>query len=562
LIFGFVQLLAVPMCFLNAQENKKEQAKKNPIVQPLNINAVQQDSNKSTPKISQKPLPKFDLPEYVITGVAAIDLPKLEKVWLDDTLNALGMESESFKNSRRGRETIKLELKNQMNADQAVTDKYSGLLHAGIGTYFTPQLGLWFGQTISDFHYAFGGTYHLTKGYTQNTDQSGGGFSATGGTIINPNIQIFQGAELNGKIDYKSESYRFYGSTTPDFQRTISDLQLQLDIENQKVDGFPYSAGILIGNFNAVDSSLSASETRFDLHAQASLSIGSLPMQAKFRWISATGGLQLMDISGGVQNYQFAGMIFEGFLHFYWAQGSFGQNLVRLRPNLTASYQMSARHRIYVAYKPMFLPMTLSSNTQVNRFLSMTSVVRQTDITDAGEIGIESDWSGAIQTNVSFSVQSVRDLTMYSDSLRRGVWMTAFGEHTTVVTLCGEVVAKLESNDYFASNIILRYVNDSYWNKAIPYTPNIEGNFSAHHKFGRRIGAGVFMKFVGERKTDLNGDASLPKYIVIDVNGEYTPLNFLKVVIGMKNLTGSRYEIWKGYQEFPMTMHAALQIKW
>jgi outer membrane receptor protein involved in Fe transport len=255
-------------------------------------------------------------------------------------------------------------------------------------------------------------------------------------------------------------------------------------------------------------------------------------------------------------------MIFEGSLHFYWAKGTAGQNLVRLRPHLTASYQLTASHRIYASYMPIFLPMTLSSNTQVNRFLSTASVVRQTDITDAGEIGIESDWSSAIQSHISFNVQSMRDLTMFSDSSHSGIWVTAYGGRTTVVTLCGEVVAKLKSNDYFASNIILRSIKDSYWNKAIPYTPNLEGSFSARHGFGRKIAGSVYIRLVGERKADFDGDVSLPKYIVIDMNGEYTPFNFIKIMIGMKNLTGTRYEIWKGYQEFPMTIHAALQIKW
>jgi outer membrane receptor protein involved in Fe transport len=131
-----------------------------------------------------------------------------------------------------------------------------------------------------------------------------------------------------------------------------------------------------------------------------------------------------------------------------------------------------------------------------------------------------------------------------------------------VVTFCGEMVAKLKSNDYFASTIILRSTKDSYRNKVIPYVPTVEGSCSAYHKFGRTTAARIHLRFAGERKADLIEIVTLPQYVVVDISGEYTPFDFLRFTVGIKNLTGMRYEIWRGYQEFPMTMHVSLQIKW
>jgi len=42
---------------------------------------------------------------------------------------------------------------------------------------------------------------------------------------------MIQNAALDGGFGYKSESFRFYGSTTPNLQRTISDFQLKVGIE-------------------------------------------------------------------------------------------------------------------------------------------------------------------------------------------------------------------------------------------------------------------------------------------------------------------------------------------
>jgi outer membrane cobalamin receptor len=70
------------------------------------------------------------------------------------------------------------------------------------------------------------------------------------------------------------------------------------------------------------------------------------------------------------------------------------------------------------------------------------------------------------------------------------------------------------------------------------------------------------VRFAGERTTNLAGTATLSKYVVVDVSGEYTPIDFLRLTAGIKNLTDSQFEIWRGYKEFPLTMHVDVQIKW
>ena len=210
----------------------------------------------------------------------------------------------------------------------------------------------------------------------------------------------------------------------------------------------------------------------------------------------------------------------------------------------------------------MFVPMTLASNIIINRYLSTASIVRHEYITNAGELGIESNWTEAMRSRVSLNVKSARDLPMFSDSSRKGVWMLAYGGQATIVTFCAEMVAKLNSNDYFASNILLRSTNDSFLGGKIPYAPAIEAWCSAIHKFGTEISVSADVRFCGERTTDLAGTASLSKYAVVDVSGEYTPVDFLRFTIGIKNLTDSQFETWRGYREFPLTMQVDVQIKW
>ena len=259
--WSFMLLLFIPLTALLAQENQKEQEKKNPESQNLDIGAPQQDTSISVPQAVQRQLPKFDLPEYVITGVASVDLPKVEKISFEDVEDVMHTKRKSFWNKQRDRETMELEVK-RLDDSKAELNIYSGMVQAGIGSYFTPQAVFWIGQSLSKYQYTFGGTYHLTNGFAPHTDQSDGSFTAAGKTYLASNVPVIQNAALDGGFGYKSESFRFYGSTTPNLQRTISGFQLNVKIENQAANDLPYSAGISFENVDVSDSSASANETR------------------------------------------------------------------------------------------------------------------------------------------------------------------------------------------------------------------------------------------------------------------------------------------------------------
>jgi len=557
-----ILLLFMQEKVLLAQEEPLENNKKNPVARHVGISAQQKDTSKAKTKTTQQPLPKFDLPEFVITGTASIDLPKIEKIMVDDNATVPQPMLESSEKSLRDRETLALEMKSHGGDSKAEASKYSGFVKAGIGTYFTPQAELQFGQSFPEYFYFFGGKYFLTKGYAPNTDQSSGDFMASGGTTLTSSVPILRNATSNGRLGYRSESFHFYGSATPNLQRTLSDFQLQAELENQTLNDFPYSAGISLENMDISDSSISTSNTRLDLNYQTTLPIASLPIQPKLHLMCATGGLGFMDLSAGVQNYWFGAILFEGSLHLYWAKGMAGQDLVRLSPQLMASYQIASQHRIFVSLEQKLVPMTLASNIIANRFLSVASFVKHENITGAGELGIESNWTKAVQSRVSLNVKSARDLPMFSDSSRQGVWILAYGGRTTIVTFCAEMVAKLNSNDYFASNILLRSTNDSFLGGEIPYAPAVEVWCSAIHRFGTAIAVSADVRFAGERTANLAGTATLSKYAVVDVSGKYAPFDFLRLTTGIKNLTNTHFEIWCGYREFPLTMQIDVQIKW
>ena len=176
-------MVLMSVTVVRAQENRMEKEKKNPESQNSDFGTQPMDTSTTDSNAVQRQLPKFDLPEYIITGVASVDLPKVEKISFEDVETMMRPKMKSFGNRHRERETMELEMK-RLNDSPAELRTYSGIVQAGIGSYFTPQAEIRFGQSLPEYQYTFGGTYHLTKGFAQYTDQSDGSFTAAGTTYF------------------------------------------------------------------------------------------------------------------------------------------------------------------------------------------------------------------------------------------------------------------------------------------------------------------------------------------------------------------------------------------
>lgn len=269
-----------------------------------------------------------------------------------------------------------------------------------------------------------------------------------------------------------------------------------------------------------------------------------------------------MDLSLAARHAWSDEFMTEGSLHFSWAKGMEGQSVVRLCPQLTAWYQVTVQHRLFLSYDQQVVPMTWASLYAVNRYLSVRSVIRQESISGEGTLGVESMWSEGVRSRLSAQVKSVSDLPLFSDTTVPGVWMMAYGGDTRILTFSAEMVAKLNSNDYFASTILVHSTKDSFLGGRIPYTPAMEAWCSAVHNFGSSLSVCVQVRYAGERTTDLSGTAVLSNYAVVDVSGEYAPWEYVRFSAGIKNVTDTKFETWRGYREFPLMIQLGAQVKW
>ncbi len=523
----------------------------------------------STATQTQSRMPKIDLPEYVITGDASINMPALQKVSASEDSQSFSAASLLNPPLVRLRPTAQaaLPLKETMTGENM--SMFSGTAFASLGTFFTPQAGLWYGRTMGDYQLSFDGRYYRTKGFAPFTDRSGGSLAANGGTTLKSENTNFDQAELLGNLEYQSDTYNWYGTRQPSLSRNRSNFGISAGLSNWGIYSIPYSAEIGMNNFQASDSTANVSETTVRFGGTTHFGISSLPLNAGLRLQfgsisggSSTGSLAYVDVMVGSQRYDWHSVSLEGSLHGYLANGMGGQRLLRLYPHLDVAFHVSEAHTVHGTFGPEIIASTLSSSVFSNRYLSAGSQIRHSDDQYDGAFALESDWSSQWSTKFEARMKSFVDYPLYADSTSRGVWLIAYGGRTTIATISGEIFAKLQANDYFASQFIVTLSHNSATGNDVPYLPGLELQSRYARLIVDRVTGIATLTLIHIRRDNVVNIATLPSILLIGLRGEYQVIQQANVFLDIQNLLNQTYEYWKGYQESPFMISAGVSIRW
>jgi hypothetical protein len=535
------------------------QEKVNPDMHSLEVTDSTSSPARNHQPQNTQPLPKFDLPEFIITGVAATDLPKLDKLPPGaDVAESLWNQNKNI--FTRDNETVELGVTSRDLLMQTSPLGSTGIARFCTGTFFSTQADVCSAYMLPDMRFVFGGNYHRTTGFTGHTDQSGGGIDGTIHTILEPEVAALRHAEFDGGLGYQSEAYRLYGSNIPDRERTTSTFRLGTVLSNNIDSDHFVTAHVNFSTLSINDSS-SNTENQFQIGAQSTLRAWNLPIDTRGEISIASHGVSIVDFSGRVNDVQLSDLYVQAALHLTWAKGT-GQNIVRLKPQIFATYPFSSKYLLFASYAPEIVPISLVKVLESNRYVSAFTAIQNQDITHAGELGVEALWTDDIRSRVAFQVHSISDYGILTDSTVQGVWEMQYHGRFTIVSFVIETFATLMRNDYFSSSLELQSLHHEVYGTYVPYVPSLEFSGYYVHEFTQQISGILTVHGVGKRYTDVNGNNALSAYMTMDIEGKYSAANWLDVKIQIKNITNKKYDVWQGYQEFPLMFLAGCAVRW
>ncbi len=517
----------------------------------------------NSPNAKASQLPKIDLPEFIITGIASIDLPNAEKETVEEQGGYVTLTRFGFA-AQRERETIDLEPKQreQVRGIEAAR----GRVVASMGSYFTPTVDLWMNQRTSDFDVDLEANYYRTKGFAPYTDRSGGHLDIRGS--LPHEVYFFKApSDLRGNIFYNTGSYKFYGSVSPAATRNLSRFGLGTLLLSQK-NSFLYTAGFQY-TYDSIDDTLSnVSQNAIDLFFGSDIKVRSIPLRGMGHFLFASVSrvtstdISYIDIGVGFARVWWNQLFFEESNHLYYAKSSAGQGSSRIYPEIQAGYQLNPIHVLSVSYLGSVRPVTLASQIELNPYLSASARIRHADVPWDVTGALESNWNEKVQTKLSVRYQLAKDFPLYADSLRTGMWTLVHSGQTTITTGALDAFAKFSANDYFSTRIAINTSLNSETQKQVPYIPDFET--SIHYKYWFPFGLTISptVSYLHSRETNVVNFEKLPGFFLVDTKVEYDAFPKLRAFVYFHNITDKRYELWKGYQAPPFMVTGGLDFRW
>ncbi len=535
------------------------QEKVNPEMHSLEVTDSTSAAVQESKPRDKRPLPQFDLPEFVITGVAATDLPKFDKLATStDAAEPLWSQHQTM--VIRDNETVDLGVTSRDLFTRTLPLGSTGIARFSTGTFFSTLADVRSAYILPDMRFVFGGNYHLSKGFADHTDQSGGGIDGTIHTTIEPEIAVLRHTEVDGGFGYQSEAYHFYGSDVPDRERTASLFHLGTELSNN-VDPDHFVLAHLNFSTLSINDSSSNTENQLQLGAQTTLRAWNLPIDTRGELSIASHGVSIVDFSGRVNDLKLSDVFLQAAFHVTWAKGT-GQNILRIKPQLFARYSLTSQYSLFASYSPEIVPMSLSNILETNRYVSAFTAIQNQDITHAGELGVEAQWTNDIRSRAAFQVRSVANYGVFTDSVTSGIWNIQYSGRATFFAFVIETFATLARNDYFSSSLELQSMHHEVYGSHIPYVSSLEFSGYYVHDFTQQLSGMLTMHCVGKRDADVNGNSTLPAYVLFNLQGQYAALRWLDVKLEIKNITNKKYDVWQGYQEFPFMFLAGCAVQW
>lgn len=554
-----IALLAVTV--LSAQEpEKKEAAKKEVDLQ-----------NVQTPK-SDAPLPKIDIPEFVITGTETIDL---------------NLETKSEQDQERifspARPTPG---ERPLNVGEALTPKQvktfaktpgalNGKVFAGYGFYGTPQLDGWFGQYEPSSSFVVNGYYGESFGHITDAGYWRGGFGARGTYTMPESSQYIPQSQLNGEVKYGREAYRAYGSVLPSLVRDLSGIEVsggigsRYSLPYKSLSGVDYAAKTGWGYFSAVDSG-KASEADFFLNGNATTRFLETALRASVEY-RVTGYSMART---GVQSGQWFTIRAEGrqmvmpalqvsyALQQFLYRGNTGAASGRLYPTVDVRFAFTEQASLYAGFAPTVERNSLSSLLKLNRYMRKDAVVVPTDTRVNLYMGMEFTPVDDVTITAKGSYKHLNNYVTFSDRDSAKVWEVLYlsGIRSTKFDL--SALYRLNPKQNLTAYISTQTANVKGSSTKVPYLPKFTIGTVYHHFFDIGVHAEAFMEYHSSRYTDFSNTASNAGYVSSGVKAEMELFKQFRGSAELNNLLDQHYDLWNGYQERTIFMMLGISYQW
>jgi hypothetical protein len=545
----------------------KAQEKKEPPPRDIKV-----EEKGDTRALTEKRLPKIDLPEFEITGRELIDLPARSKMdesggygYLPDParLTVLGDKAADSLNA----------LKQKFGASLMRNGGiFSGKVNLGYGRFNSPYGEAWVGQRRREGDFGLHGRYQAHDAYVANSDAAGGEFDAFGGLYLPQRLRVLGGSKVTGQVAYEGERYRFFGTPNPSLKRTLENFQVGLVLGSSPNSAISHESSIHLRRLTLRDKDRSR-EDNLSAAVRASGDVGGFQLKGDFaysadfldqsttwndpHYLRATAGFR--KIFGSVLD-------FSASAKFYYYRNSDAAFKSKIYPNVALQYYLSRQLTLFAQFDPSVEQNTLLHAVSENRYIGNDVKINQQDIYINLSGGFQFDVLSRGTGRVYVKYQRVRDFPLYIDPSMLPTpyadWGVRYDGTTRLVSLNGELLLDVTQSDHISGTLTILSTHNTFTADQVPYLAPVTVTGGYAHQFPFGLSTRVTLRFVGERHIGLSDGPRLNSYSLLDASADFAVTKNFGIFVHLNNVLDEKYSVWNLYQEMPFSVLGGVSVKW
>jgi hypothetical protein len=507
-------------------------------------------------------IPEIELPDFVITGQATVELPRQNKA----TPELIAPLSKEFILPRIKIQELKLEgLSDPSRQQPSILDtsiKYSGRVKTAVGIYSLPEVEAFYSGKLQNILFSAGGNFENSRDYEKNSKYLKTNFFLNNSFIIQKENEPPARLNVTGSFDYFK--YSNFKSLSADTFNHITNININGAFENLFYREFNLNFG---GNFDFQRIS------RWDFSFVEISTYGTLRSIFEHFELKAYAQPYLYKVS---KNLNENTLILSAYGEMYFRKLFNVMNIIArldyqtekennsqfLAPSVRFGFGLSDYWTMTLFYENKLLNKTPVELWYENPYLDSASFNYSIErIKNKIGFGTIIYFDRTSNLKFEFSRYNVAGKNIFEVSPVDSGYFRSRKLETEAIELNSFLFVDLKNYGDLLFN--LRYLNSrlKLTTRQEPHTPTVQAKFSYGYEFNFPLYLRLSFLYNSISYGDINHQLKMDPYIDIQLSADYRLLKFLNAGVELQNILNKKNYRWFNYNQKPIDFKIYLRAR-
>ncbi len=516
----------------------------------------------SSVAIAQSEQKSIELPDFVITGKQSVEIPTV----LKKKPELISTISEDFLLPQYSPDELPLLISSQpLPAKPSIvaSDYYEGSVKIGVGNYTYPEGDFRLSKSFGNYIVSANAWGKNIKEYVSYSGYNTSGVSLDNTLFISTKSDFLPGTQIKLNGEYSRESYKFYASAVPNYERKLSSGSGIFSVTNNYnrwIDfGVDFGLNILSFNESDLEEKIVNGDVLFNFKTNGFIigGKGSYERQILKNNFSGIGDYDFYSVDGFIKTNISNNMILKGGLHY---AGNNSDNFIS--PFASMQYGITEGLTFTVEYNPRIENITYLEMLNKNMYAIPL-------LTDNVFKKVKADLNAGIKYehykffSISFSggYSKIDNYFYFTDGLSKGLYNIHITDNVDAFNAKLDLLFNPAELGYFFGNVKYSSVkNDG--DMYIPYEPKFSSELIYGYDFN--FGLGLKMKFVYLKDiyTNITNTDFLDDYQNLSFGASYKIWENLSLKADFQNILNKTNFVLRGYEEKPFDIIVGAEYRW